>query len=70
MVYYNEPANLKRTVPLPVQHDREWHEVEVEIPVSSLNGLRVDPSTGPGRIGFDWIRIKDASGETVREWDF
>jgi len=70
MVYYNEPANLKNTVSLPVQHDRDWHEVEVEIPVSSLKSLRLDPSSGPGRIGFDWIRIEDASGKTVRQWGF
>jgi len=70
LLYYNEPATLEHTVPLPVKHDREWHEVKVEIPVSSLNGLRLDPSTGAGRIGFDWIRIEDASGDVVRQWDF
>ena len=42
-VYYNKPAPV-RTVNFPVQHDDKWHEYEVEIPVTTLSALRIDPA--------------------------
>jgi hypothetical protein len=67
-VYYNKPA-AGRTVNFPVQHDGEWHEYEVKIPVKTLSALRIDPSRGPGTMEIDWIRLEQA-GQVVQKWNF
>jgi arylsulfatase A-like enzyme len=60
-----------RSVPLQVTHDGEWHEYSVRLPLSrTMSALRIDPATAPGRIEFDWIRLKDTAGKTVEEWQF
>ena len=69
-VYYNKPAAAGRTVAFPVTHDGKHHEYSVEIPVDTLNALRLDPSRGPGAMEIDWIRVIDDSDKTVKEWDF
>ncbi len=69
VVYYNKPGKA-RTVPFAAKHDGKWHSYRVKIPVSSLNGLRLDPSVGAGRIEFDWVRLEDSSGQRIHEWNF
>jgi arylsulfatase A-like enzyme len=70
MVYYNTPAAAARTVPFRVLHDGQWHEYDVKLPVSRLDGLRLDPSGAPGRLEIEWIRLKDSAGQTVQAWTF
>ena len=67
-VYYNKPAPV-RTVNFPVQHDGEWHEYEIKIPVTTLSALRIDPSRGPGTLEVDWIRLEQA-GRVAQKWNF
>ena len=69
-VYYNKPFAAGRTVAFPVQHDGKYHEYKVEIPVETLNALRLDPSRGSGTMEFDSIQVLDHSGKTVQEWSF
>lgn len=46
------------------------HEYSTAIPVHVLSGLRFDPAMGSGQIDVDWIRVEDASGKTLHQWDF
>lgn len=49
----------------------EWQEVAVSIPVKELFGLRLDPvGDVESEFEIDWVKIENASGETVRQWDF
>lgn len=60
-----------RRLELPVRHDGQWHEVRVALAVPGIVvAIRIDPASGPGRIEFDWIRLRDAAGAVVQEWDF
>jgi arylsulfatase A-like enzyme len=70
LVYFNKPFGKDHTVGFPVKHDGEWHEYEVAIQASNLDALRLDPSTAPGRIEIDWIRIEKDAGTVVQEWTF
>ncbi len=69
-VYYNKPAAAGRTVAFPVTHDGNYHEYRVNIPVETMDALRLDPSRGAGTMEIDWIRIVDRSGEVIRDWNF
>ncbi len=70
LVYYNKPFGKDHTVGFPVEHDGQWHEYEAAIPAPNLDALRLDPSTAPGRIEIDWIRIEKDAGTVVQEWTF
>ncbi|HID21914.1 MAG TPA: hypothetical protein EYP14_05880, partial [Planctomycetaceae bacterium] len=48
----------RRSTRFAIQHDGQWHEYEVVLPLSgALRQLRLDPGTGPGQIEIDWIRL-------------
>ncbi len=51
-------------------HDNQWHEYEISFEMDSpLTAIRLDPSTSPGKIQIEWLRLtKD--GKAVREWRF
>lgn len=58
-----------RSVTFEPEHDGEWHPHTVRLPVDQpLTGLRIDPSTGPGEIRLDGIRLKDKEGRVIRAW--
>jgi arylsulfatase A-like enzyme len=60
-----------RSVPLRLTHDGEWHEASVTLPLTgSLTAFRIDPANAPGRIEFDWIRLKSADEAVLKEWAF
>ena len=69
-LYYNKPAAADRTVTFPVTHDGLHHEYSVEIPVETLNALRLDPSRGVGTMEIDWIYLFDKKGKKLKAWDF
>ncbi|MCP4645216.1 MAG: sulfatase [bacterium] len=51
-------------------HDGAWHEYEVPFDANAtLRAVRIDPSTGPGVMEFEWIRI-EGGGKVQREWRF
>jgi arylsulfatase A-like enzyme len=70
VVFYNRPFHHSRTVPLPLEHDGQWQESRAEIPVDTLDALRIDPATGPGTIQIESVRLLDASGREVAKWQF
>ncbi|MGQ9730252.1 MAG: hypothetical protein ACUVX8_03180 [Candidatus Zipacnadales bacterium] len=60
-----------RSIPLQLIHDGEWHEYAERFLVEgTLSGLRIDPSNMSGCVEFDWIRLKNAVGQTVKQWEF
>jgi arylsulfatase A-like enzyme len=61
----------QRSAALKVAHDGQWRDYSQNLPVQGVfTALRIDPANGPGRIEFDWIRLKNATGRIVKEWNF
>jgi hypothetical protein len=59
-----------QAVTCPVAHDGAWHDYEVAIPGTTLDGLRFDAATGKGRVEFDWTRLESQDGTVLKEWGF
>ena len=52
-----------------VNHDGQWHDVALKIPETKvLHAIRLDPCAGPGQVRIDGLRLKDASGTTLKSW--
>jgi arylsulfatase A-like enzyme len=65
------PFQRARSVFFKPEHDGEWHEHQVNLPIKGrINSLRFDPSASTGAIRIQWIRLKDNAGKTVKEWRF
>lgn len=69
-VYYNKPANENRLISFQVKHDGKPHVYTTEIPARMMDGLRIDPARGGGKIEINWVRLTDSSGKKVRSWEF
>ena len=60
-----------RSVGFKPQHDGQWHEYAVSLPVEGTpRGVRIDPSTAPGLMEIDWIRLVRADGTVLKAWQF
>jgi len=60
-----------RAVNVPFAHDGQWHDCAAKFAVTGeLTAVRLDPGRGPGKIEIDWLRVKDAAGKVLREWEF
>lgn len=58
-----------RSVVIKPDHDNEWHDYELKFPVEkALSGLRLDPSSGPGDILIENLRIRGNDGNILAEW--
>ncbi len=68
-VYYNNSSRATK-VPFEMKHDDQWRTVQVAVPAETLTRLRIDPSSAPGLIELDWVRVQNAAGKTVKEWSF
>lgn len=52
-------------------HDGKWHEYEVKFRTEApLARIRIDPSTAPGLVEFDWIRLLGPEGKVLKSWEF
>jgi len=74
-VYWSTAGQRKfdrsRSVPFQPVHDGVWHEVESALPIEgTLERLRIDPATAPGRVEFDWVRLIRSGGGIIMQWDF
>lgn len=69
-LFFNLPFAATRSVQFDVEHDGDWHEYEVTIPVTKVGGLRLDPARGVGEMQIKEMSMKDAEGQTVRQWAF
>ncbi len=53
-----------------ITHDRQWREYSIPFEArAALKAIRIDPGNAPGRIEFDWIRLKTRTGKTLASWD-
>jgi hypothetical protein len=60
-----------RAVAAPFRGDGDWHEVTAEVRVEGpLDALRIDPASAEGTCWIDRIRLRDAGGAVLKEWDF
>ena len=52
-------------------HDGKWADYKVPIKLDSrLRSLRIDPSTAPATVDFDWIKLCGQDRKILRGWDF
>ncbi|MBI4979138.1 MAG: sulfatase [Spirochaetes bacterium] len=52
-------------------HDGVWHDYTLAIPAkTAITTLRLDPSSAPGDINLQWIRLMNADGTPVKKWEF
>jgi arylsulfatase A-like enzyme len=52
-------------------HDGQWHEYQVSFTTDGpLKQIRIDPSTAPGRIEIDWVKLCSQDGTVLKTWDF
>jgi arylsulfatase A-like enzyme len=68
--YWEKAGPRPVSIPFPLTHDGAWHEHEIDIPAKRLLTVRIDPSTSPGKMEIDWIRLKHSSGEIIQGWSF
>ena len=62
---------FERSAPFKPIHDGKWHDYAVKFAFDTrLQAFRIDPSTGPGILDLDWVRLVDAQGTVLRQWDF
>lgn len=65
------PFHRDRSAALEMQHDGKLHDYRVEFQTAKpLMAVRLDPSEGPAEIGIERVRLKNAAGKIVRDWDF
>ena len=61
----------QRKLALNVVHDGQWHTYALRLPAQgALSAIRIDPASAPGRIEFDWVRLKSADGKIAQQWNF
>lgn len=50
---------------------QKWHEYRVTLnPQTVPNSIRFDPCRGPGELEVEWIRLRNANGEIIKQWKF
>jgi len=67
-----EPDIVKeRRADFKTGFDGQWKEYEVSFkPANAVTKLRLDLSTKPTRVEIAWIRLCNAGGRVIQEWDF
>ena len=67
-----KPAFIRgKFVTFPAIHDNDWHEYTVKLDLADpLHHLRIDPSTAPGEMRIEYVRLKGPGGEVIKEWRF
>ncbi len=59
----------RQRISFDITHDDQWHEYTVVFEsAAALRAIRIDPGNAPGRIEFDWIRLKTKAGKTLKDW--
>ncbi|MDR3403275.1 MAG: sulfatase [Chthoniobacter sp.] len=66
-----EPFFRDRTATFTPQHDNEWHDFTIPLPVETpIEMLRFDAGAGPGEVHVAYLRLKDRDGAVIKEWNF
>ncbi|TWT95139.1 sulfatase [Neorhodopirellula pilleata] len=69
-VFYNQPFSAEQSIQFEVDHDGQWHEYALKVPVETINALRLDPTRETGTIEVQSIRVENARSDILRSWDF
>lgn len=66
-----QPYFRDRAVNFTPQHDNEWHDLTIKLPVETpIEMLRFDPAVGPGEFRVAYLRLKDRDGAVIKEWNY
>ena len=67
----NQPYQRQRAVFFIPQHNGQWHDYRFELKATgAVSSLRFDPSSGPGEILIERIRLLSADGAELKNWTF
>jgi arylsulfatase A-like enzyme len=66
------PAYFRdRSKPFDLRHDGQKHEYAITFsPKNPVTGIRIDPSTGQGKIQISSVELTDATGKLLHQWRF
>lgn len=66
------PAYFRdRSTHFEIQHDGKKHEYSISFSAKkTVTGIRIDPSTGFGTIRISNIRLTNADGKLIHQWEF
>ncbi len=54
-----------------VHHDGEPHEYAIKFsPKNPVLAVRIDPSSGPGKMRLSNIKLTDVDGSLLHQWSF
>ncbi len=72
LVYFNsksEPGFKKeRTAAFDLVHDGLEQDLEIAIPLKTLNALRIDPANAQGEIVVSRLELRDSDGNSIKIW--
>jgi arylsulfatase A-like enzyme len=65
------PFAAVRSQSFEVNHDGDEHDYAIRLtPAGSINGIRIDPARGVGRIEITNMRLTKDDGTVIHEWKF
>ncbi|WP_390889112.1 sulfatase-like hydrolase/transferase [Rhodopirellula halodulae] len=65
------PYSAERSEGFDVNHDGVFHTYSIELsPSGTVQGVRLDPSNGPGIIQIRSMRLQDENDQVIHEWSF
>jgi arylsulfatase A-like enzyme len=60
-----------RSIAFDVRHDGKSHDYAITFsPKNPVLAVRIDPSTGPGRMQLSNIKLTNAAGAVLQQWSF
>ncbi|MCC7491483.1 MAG: sulfatase [Fimbriimonadaceae bacterium] len=63
--------NREVRLDVPLQHDNQWQELSIPFrAAAALQSIRLDPSSAPGKLTVDWLRLERADGALLQGWEF
>lgn len=66
-----QPYAAERSQGFAVRHDETLQTYSIDLsPEGPVDGVRIDPSNGNGRIEIQSMRLLDGSGNPIAEWSF
>lgn len=67
----NQAFHRDRAVFFTPQHDGQWHDYRFQLATGGpIATLRIDPSSGPGEMAIESIRLLSPQGAALKAWKF
>ena len=65
------PYSAERSHAFDVKHDANAHEYAIQFtPKAPVQGIRIDPSRGSGKIEISKLRLIGNDGKIIHQWSF